>query len=118
MPDLGRRSKAAASPPLAIVIIDWSPMRRNTLAGFVTARMPSGLVLHDIAIHAKRSTRWASPPSRPRLDRNGAVSRDDAGKILYVPSVSFTARDVRDRFSHQIIEALLKRFPDALSENT
>jgi hypothetical protein len=32
-----------------IVIQEWAPVEKNTLRGFVRARMPSGVIFHDCA---------------------------------------------------------------------
>jgi hypothetical protein len=68
----------------------------------------------DIGIHARGSQVWAAPPSRPMLDREGNVLRDEAGKIRYVPVVGFFNHGTRSSWSRQIVKALRAQFPDAL----
>jgi hypothetical protein len=54
------------------------------------------------------------PASKPMISRDGVVMKDAAGKVKYVPIVSFASKDLRDRFSTSVIEALLAAHPDAL----
>ena len=43
-----------APPP--VTIADWKPLQRNTLRGFLTARLPSGMNLHDVSVHYQDGT--------------------------------------------------------------
>jgi hypothetical protein len=66
-----------------MILRTWRLMRRNTLCGFATVELPSGLVIEGIAVHVRGDRAWASPPARPILDENGHALRDDRGKIRY-----------------------------------
>jgi hypothetical protein len=99
----------------AFVVEEFVPVIRNTLRGFARVRMPSGMVLHDVAVHQQNGTAWASPASKPMIGRDGTVMRDTTGKIQYTPVVAFTSRELRDRFSASVVAALRDRFPEALS---
>jgi hypothetical protein len=48
------------------------------------------------------------------LDRDGRQIIKD-GKGVWSPIVSFVSREVRDKFSHSVIEALVAAHPAALS---
>jgi hypothetical protein len=48
------------------------------------------------------------------LGRDGTVMRDAAGKIQYAPVVSFVSRELRDRISAQVVDALRQAYPEAL----
>jgi hypothetical protein len=100
---------------MQVVIEDFVVMERNTLRGFARVRMPSGVIFHDVAIHRKDGATWASPASKPMLGRDGTQMRGRDGKALWSPIVSFTTKDVRDRFSEAVITALRESHPDALS---
>ena len=82
----------------AFIVDEWKPMHRATLRGFCKVTMPSGMILADVAVH---------------LD-SGNVLRDQAGKVRYSPIVSFASKELRDRFSVAVIDALLATYPDAL----
>jgi hypothetical protein len=98
------------------VVEEWKPVGKNTLLGFCRVRLPSGMVLHDVAVHMKNGRRWASPSSKPRLGRDGLQLRDPDGKSLWTPIVSFETKAIGDRFSAQVIEALRREFPNALPD--
>jgi len=99
----------------AFIVEEFTPVVRSTLRGFARVRMPSGMIFHDVAIHAKGDAAWASPASKPMLDRNSVAVRDGEDKIRYVPLVTFASRELRDRFSEGVIEALRQSHPAALS---
>jgi DNA-binding cell septation regulator SpoVG len=96
-------------------IIDWRPLRRNSLLGFAKVELPSGLVIADVTILTGDRGPWASPPSKPMVDRDGIVLRDEKHKIRYQPIIEFTSKTVRDRFSDQVIAALRDRYPEAIT---
>jgi hypothetical protein len=89
--------------------------RGTTLRGFVRVRTPSGFVFHDVSIHQRNGAQWASPGARPRLDRSGQHMRDGAGKLLWNPVVSFASREIQDRFSNAVLEALKMSHPEVLA---
>jgi hypothetical protein len=90
---------------------------RNTLVGFAEIHIAElGLSMKDIAIHEKGGSRWAAPPARPQLSKDGAVVRDDAGKFQYAPILEFGSRASRDRFSQQVVNAVLARVPGAFTD--
>jgi hypothetical protein len=87
----------------------FSPMHRNTLFGFAEISIPEfDMVLKDVAVHQKNGSRWAQPPAKPQLNRDGAVIRNEAGKIQYMPIVEFGSRASRDEFSQAVVRALLE----------
>jgi hypothetical protein len=94
-------------------ILAFAPRRQNTLAGSAEVRLPSGMILHDVGIHIAGTSAWASPASKAMLDKNGVALRDDRGKIKY-SRVTFASKELRDRFSEAIIEAVRVAYPDAL----
>jgi hypothetical protein len=99
-----------------IVVSDWKPLRRGTLRGFVTATLPSGLIMHEISVFVSNGRAWAMPPSKPMIDRNGCVMLDDAGKKRYSPLFEFASPEIRHRWSEAVVAALLAAHPEALDE--
>jgi|SRR5579875_2621000 len=99
----------------AFKVTDWKPINRGSLIGFCTVTMPSGIVLRDVAIIQSDTSLWASPPAKPMVDKDGYVVEDNAGKRRYVPIVEFTTKQVRDRWSAAVIDALRAAYPGALS---
>src|SRR4051794_26014927 len=55
---------------------------------------------------------WASPPSKPMLSRDGEAVRDGADKIRYVPIIMFASKELRDKFSNAIVDAMLIAHPE------
>lgn len=98
------------------LISDWKPVRRGALRGFVTATLPSGMIVHEISVFETNGRAWASPPSKLMIDREGHAMLDDAGKRRYSPLIEFTEKATRDRFSDAIIAALRAAHPGALDE--
>jgi hypothetical protein len=96
------------------VVESFTPMAKNTLLGFATVRVPSGLLFHDVAIHRQNGSAWASPASKPMTDRNGGVMRDGEGRVRYTPVVSFSDKTVRTRWSNAVVAALKEQRPEAL----
>jgi hypothetical protein len=109
----GDTRERAAAIRNAFIVEDWKPYSRNSLKGFCRVVLSSGLVLAEVAIHASGDCAWA-PASKPMLSPEGAVLRDEAGKIRYAPIVAFTSKARRDVFSRLVIEALLASYPEAL----
>lgn len=98
----------------AVIVEEFTPLCRNTLRGFAKIVLPSGMILSDVAIHVSHGAAWASPASKPMVSRDGMVVKDASGKVRYVPIVSFASKELRDRFSGAVIEALRASYPEAL----
>ena len=102
-----------------IVCTDFRPYRRNTLRGFATIRIAElKLTVHDVAIHQKAASRWAQPPAKPQIGKDGTAVKDHTGKIQYVTILELDDRETRDAFSHECIGAVLTVAPHALAEET
>jgi len=99
----------------AIVILDWRPMRRNSLLGFAKVELPSGMIISDVTILTGDKGPWASPPSKPQLSRDGTVMKDASGKVRYSPIIEFRDKQTRNRWSDGIIEALRIAHPEAFA---
>lgn len=101
---------------IQIFVSDWRPLRRDALRGFCTATLPSGMVLHEISVLVSNGKSWASPPSKPMVDRDGRAMLDDNGKRRYQQLIEFATEEIRDRFSSAVVAALLAAHPGALDE--
>lgn len=102
------------SAQAGVIIEEFVAMERNTLRGFARVRTPSGIVFHDVSIHRKNESTWASPASKPQIDRNGQHMKGRDGKALWLPVVSFSDKETRDRFSEAVLTALQASHPQAL----
>ena len=103
---------------MSIRILEFRPHQKNSLLGFAKIELPSGLIITDVVILTGERGPWASPPSKPQLDRDGNVLRDQNGKIRYSPIIEFTDRETRTRWSNAVIEALRAAHPEALGRST
>ena len=97
------------------VATNWKPLRKGSLIGFVSVSMPSGITIHEISVLETNGRFWASPPSKPMIDRHGVVMIDDNGKRRFAPFLEFLDRDTRSRWSDSVVAALRAAFPEALA---
>ena len=97
-----------------IQIREWRPLRKGSLVGFAKVELPSGMILNDVTILSGDRGAWASPPSKPMIDRDGIAMKDANGKLKYSPVVEFASKEVRERFSNAVVEALRVMHPEAL----
>ena len=97
-----------------IQIRDWRPMRKGSLLGFAKVEMTSGLILLDVTILTGERGPWASPPSKPMIDRDGVAMKDTNGRVRYSPVVEFASKQVRERFSAAVVDALRAAHPEAI----
>jgi hypothetical protein len=107
------------SGKLTVGIVEFRPLRRNTLVGFATVRINElKLVIKDVAIHSKgEAGRWVQLPSKPQLDKDGVQFRDArTGKPVYASILEFQDYATRAAFSHAVIAALLDFAPNAFKE--
>lgn len=111
------RTPAPAEKPqplLPVEIIDWRPLIKNSLRGFISVKLGKNLLFHDMPVMASSGRRWVAMPSKPRLNRDGTPVIGQNGKPTYSPIVSWADRESGDRFSRSVIGALLEFHPDAL----
>ena len=83
---------------MAIEILKWRRLEKNTLQGFVSILMPSmGLEIRDITVHRKGNDRWLGMPARPY---------DDNGTTKYAYILKFQDKKIWDRFQSETLDAL------------
>jgi DNA-binding cell septation regulator SpoVG len=97
------------------VVESFTSMAKNSLLGFATVRIPSGLVLHDVAVHRQGDSIWVMPPSRPMLGRDGSVMKDTNGKVRYQPIITFRDKQTQARWSAAVIEAMRQQHREVLA---
>jgi hypothetical protein len=87
-------------------LLKWRRLRRSTLRGFGSFRMPSGFRVYDCPAHTKNGKHWVSLPSRAQVE-NGALKFDVNGKVLYAPVVEWESKELRDGFSQRAVALIL-----------
>jgi hypothetical protein len=92
-------------------LLEWRPLRKNTLIGFAKLQFASGLIVSEIAVHVAGSRIWASPPSRPWLKDN-VVVLDKAGKPRFSPVIDFATHGLRSSWSRLVLTALRETHPE------
>ena len=96
--------KAKPADPLpgdghrSITIAGWKPLSKNTLRGFFSATLPSGMVIHNLTLHEKNGARWVGLPSREWTT--------DTGEKNYAKLIEFADRHIANRFRDHVLEAL------------
>jgi len=91
----------------AITASDWRRLERNTLRGFLTLELPSGLILRECTYHrAATGAEWIGLPGKPQLDRDGRQRKDATGKALYTSIVEFKGKEPRERFQAAALAAV------------
>jgi DNA-binding cell septation regulator SpoVG len=76
---------------------EWRPHVKNTLVGFASIELPSGLVIHGICLHQKGDSRWVSMPAR---------QYEKGSEKTWAPLVEFTTKDAREKFQRCVLEAI------------
>ena len=104
---------SGANGPMPVSLIAWKAVVRNTLRGFAAVRLGSALSIKDVAVHCSHGKRWAQLPSKPMLNADGSVMRNEAGKIRYVPLLEWLDKGAADRFSEGVIHAVEREYPGA-----
>ncbi|HEY7388845.1 MAG TPA: hypothetical protein VH640_10065 [Bryobacteraceae bacterium] len=90
-----------------IQIADFRPLNKNTLRGFFSAMLPSGLVFHDLMLHERDDARWVGFPAREWTDKSGVKQ--------YVRFIEFRDRETANRFRDEILTALDEHLKEAES---
>jgi DNA-binding cell septation regulator SpoVG len=81
-----------------LVVSNWKAFEKNTLRGFFSLTLPSGMIVHNCALHEKGSARWIGLPTRQYRKEDGAVA--------YSPVIDFAGTAERNRFQAAAMEAL------------
>jgi hypothetical protein len=108
----------AAQAPLTekVICIEWRPCERNTLRGFAKIKIPAwSLVIDGVAIHKRDERQWAQLPSRPQIDKDGTVLREDDGKVKYAKIMEIDDKAKAWAFSDEVVAAVARKLA-AVSE--
>jgi hypothetical protein len=76
---------------------EWKPFEKNTLRGFLSIELPSGMILHGLTVHQKDDSRWVGLPAK-EYTKNGERS--------WIPQVEFASKAARERFQACVLAAV------------
>jgi hypothetical protein len=99
-------------PSLAGRVLEHDILNHLERIAFETEGDPA--VTFVPAIHKQGDSAWASPSAKPQIGRDGTHIKKD-GKPQYSPVVSFASKELRDKFSDTILDALRSSHPEALA---
>jgi hypothetical protein len=98
-------------------LIEWRPLVKGSLRGFVTVELPNGLVIRDISVLSGANGSWANLPAKPQVDRDGHPRISANGRPLYVKIIEWRDRQLNDRFSTALIGLIKAEYPDAFDRS-
>lgn len=108
----GASDKQSVAPP-PFILADFRAHRSGALVGFASIVLPGGIVVEAITVYAKGESRWANPPRKPSISRDGHLERDEAGKVAYEPVIGFASAAARSAWSSAVVRAVEAAHPDA-----
>jgi hypothetical protein len=91
----------------SIIVAEWKPLTKNTLRGFLSVNLPSGMVIHNLTVHEKGGARWVGLPAREWTN--------DQGVKQYAKLIEFRDRATANRFCDAVLAAL-DQYLEAASE--
>jgi hypothetical protein len=106
-------------PSIEFAATDWTPHQRNTLQGFLTLHLPSGLSIRDCTYHKDAAgSEWVGLPSKPQLNVDGRQRRDPSGKALYTTILEIKDQVTRQRFRAAALSAVHKMLDGGQTDRT
>ena len=94
---------SAAAGAVEFAISNWKAFTKNTLRGFFSLTLPSGLILHNCSLHEREDSRWIGLPAQKFAKEDGTIS--------YTQIIEFTSKAARDRFQAAAVRGV-ERFLD------
>jgi hypothetical protein len=92
---------------------EFKRLRKGSLLGFATVRLPIGLRIADIPVCTSHGKVWASLPSKPMIGADGRQLEKDSKK-RYQPILQWADRETADRWSAAVVELVREHDPEAL----
>jgi hypothetical protein len=111
---LAAGSPAAASTRPTMRLLEFKAIRKNSLRGFATVKLPNGLIINDIVVGEANGRQWALLPSKPMIDRDGRPMTDLGGKPRYSPVNEWGTRELQQEFSRRVVDLVRAQYPASL----
>ena len=105
------------APPRQLRLVAWRPLKKGSLRGFATIRLPIGLTIRDCPVLIGRNGAWATLPGKPQIDAEGRHKKDVSGKAAYVAILEWDDRALNNRFSAAVVSAVRRTHPGDLEES-
>jgi hypothetical protein len=103
------------SPRRAIRVLRWRgfPNAAGTVLGSLDIELPSGLQILDLRLGiGERGGRYITPPRTQMPDRDDRILLDVRGRPRWHAFIDFRDRQVRERFSGEVLAALRSVHPE------
>jgi hypothetical protein len=71
------------------IVLQFRAFEKNTLRGFLSLELPSGMILHGCTLHEKNGSRWVGVPAK-EYEKDGTKT--------WAPLVEFTSKEAREKF--------------------
>ena len=112
----GPRLGAKPKPAAGVKIRRWQPHQAGSMRGFLSAGLPSGLIVNDMKLMVgPKGSLWIAMLPIKRVDRDGnTVVRPD-GKVLYSKMIEFANLSAADRFRDTVLNAFRRQHPEVLA---
>ena len=99
---LSSNQRPGAQPPTAapqqFVASDWKPFPKNSLIGFFTLELPSGVRIRECCYHLRDGKSWVAMPGKPWKKSDGSIS--------YITLIEFADKQVQYEFSCLAVAAI------------
>lgn len=95
-------------------LVNWRALRRGKLFGFADVELPIGLRINECPVLDGPEGVWASLPTRPELDRDGAVRLGANGERVYQILFEWRTRRLREAFSERVVSLVRQAYPHDL----
>lgn len=94
-----------------ITVVEWRPCQKgDSLQGFLTLQLPSGLTLHDCTYHQRPDgARWLGLPARQYTKQDGTTA--------WVRLVDFADKAAHARFQDLALSAVDRYFSEHPAQN-
>ncbi|MGH7194444.1 MAG: hypothetical protein ACREJM_13065 [Candidatus Saccharimonadales bacterium] len=102
-------------PPRQMRLVDWRPLIKGALKGFVSVELPVGLQILDCPVLTSGGKSWVSLPAKPQLDRDGHPIVKN-GKAQFSAILKWRDRALSDRWSDAVVALIRAAHPDALDD--
>jgi hypothetical protein len=120
MSELGAIAGAYSGPPATprqLRLVRGRPLKKASLRGFATIKLPIGLTIRDCPVLIGRNGAWATLPGKPQIDAEGRHKKDVNGKAAYVAVLGWEDRALNDRFSAAVVSAVRRHYPADLEDS-